>query len=91
MRRSSISVASNIAEGCGSGGGLELARFLQIAMRSASELDYQLLLARDLKFIRNEEHQPLENELAEVKRMLNSLIRKVRSDARNQRALTANG
>jgi four helix bundle protein len=56
-----------------------------MAMRSASELDYQLILARDLGFIAYEAHQPLENELSEVKRILNALIWKVRSDVRNQR------
>jgi len=79
-------VPTNIAEGCGSDGGLEFARFLQMAMRSASELDYQLILARDLGFITYEAHKPLENELGEVKRILNALICKVRSDARSQRA-----
>jgi len=57
-----------------------------MAMRSASELDYQLLLlSHDLGYISDEAHGPLENELSEVKRMLNALIRKVRSDVRSQR------
>jgi len=86
MRRSAASVPTNIAEGCGSDGGLEMARFLQMAMRSATELDYQLLLARDLGFITGEAHQSLENELSAVKRILNALIRKVRSDVRSQMA-----
>ncbi len=47
MRRSSASIAMNIAEGCGRGGNAELRRFLIIARGSASELGYQLLLARD--------------------------------------------
>ena len=81
MRGSAASVPTNIAEGCGSGGGLDLARFLQIAMRSASELEYQLILARDLEYIANDVHAALENELIEVKRILNALIRKVRADA----------
>jgi len=81
MRGSAASVPTNIAEGCGSGGGLDLARFLRIAMRSASELEYQLILARDLEYIANDVHAALENELIEVKRILNALIRKVRADA----------
>jgi four helix bundle protein len=81
IRRSATSVPANIAEGCGSDGGLDLARFLQIAMRSASELQYQLILARDLQYVRHDAHAELERELIEVRRMLNALIRKVRSDA----------
>ena len=53
-------------------------------MRSASELEYQLILARDLEYIANDAHIALENELIEVKRILNGLIRKVRSDALNE-------
>ena len=53
MRRCSASIAANIAEGCGRRGNAEFARFLQIASGSASELDYHLLLARDLGFSAN--------------------------------------
>jgi four helix bundle protein len=48
MRRASVSIASNLAEGCGRGGDAELGRFATIAMGSASELEYQILLAKDL-------------------------------------------
>ncbi len=48
MRRSVASIGTNIAEGCGRIGDAELSRFLLIAMGSASELEYQLLLCRDL-------------------------------------------
>src|ERR1700689_5776992 len=51
MRRCSASIAANIAEGCGKRGNNEFHRFLQIASGSASELDYHLLLARDLGFL----------------------------------------
>jgi four helix bundle protein len=85
MRDSAASVPTNIAEGCGTDG-LDFARFLQMAMRSASELDYQLILARDLGYVSAEAHLPLERELHEVKRMLIGLIRKVRSDVRSERS-----
>ena len=51
LRRSSASIGANIAEGCGRRGDLELGRFVQIAMGSASEVEYHLLLARDLAFL----------------------------------------
>jgi four helix bundle protein len=53
IRRSCSSIPANIAEGCGRDGDAELARFLQIAMGSASELEYHLLLANDLAFWKN--------------------------------------
>jgi four helix bundle protein len=50
IRRASMSIPTNIAEGCGRNTDKEFARFLQIAMGSASETEYQLILARDLEF-----------------------------------------
>jgi len=81
MRRSSASIGANIAEGCCRKGDSELGRFLQIAMGSASELEYHLLLARDLDFLNSPDYQRLELEVVEVKRMLSSLIRKLRADS----------
>jgi four helix bundle protein len=74
MRRAAISVGANIAEGCGRRSDGEFVRFLQIARGSASELEYHLLLARDLKFMNQGEHQNLERKLVEVQRMLTSLV-----------------
>src|SRR5207245_9926799 len=69
------------AEGCCRKCDSELGRFLQIAMGSASELEYHLLLAlaRDLDFLNSPDYQRLELEVVEVKRMLSSLIRKLRA------------
>jgi len=78
IRRASASIPANIAEGCGRDRAAELARFLQIAMGSASELEYHLLLAHDLGFIENAMYQQLNNDVIEVKRMLTSLLQKVR-------------
>lgn len=78
MRRASTSVPTNIAEGCGRETNGEMIRFLQIAMGSASELEYQLLLSHDLKFISNDDYKRLENDLIEVKRMLNGFMQKIR-------------
>ena len=77
MRRSSASVGANIAEGsCRKGDG-DFGRFLQIAMGSASELEYHLLLAHDLKFLRPQIYTELIQSLVEVKRMLTSLTHTV--------------
>jgi len=59
IRRCSASIAANIAEGCGRRGNGEFHRFLQIAAGSASELDYHLLLANDLKFLKQTQYQEL--------------------------------
>ena len=85
IRRSGSSIAANIAEGCGRRGNAEFQRFLQIAMGSASELEYHLLLSRDLGFLTSMRHTNIEGQLTEVKRMLASLIHKVDSE-RNRSA-----
>ncbi len=79
LKRSASSIPANIAEGCGRNGDAELARFLRIAMGSASELDYHLLLAHDLGFLPALDHGRLANEVAEVNRMLATLIRRCTS------------
>jgi four helix bundle protein len=79
MRRSSASIPANIAEGCGRATDNELAHFLQIAMGSASELEYHLLLAHDLHFILMPIYAETEQNLIEVKRMLNAFIQKLRN------------
>jgi four helix bundle protein len=81
MRRSSVSIGANIAEGCCRKGDVEFGRFLQIAMGSASELEYHLLLAHDLSFLEAFEYKRLLEETAVVKRMLTSLIHKLRADS----------
>lgn len=77
MRRCAVSIPSNIAEGSGRDSDPDFARFLRISMGSASELDYQLLLARDLGFMDEESYDDLSTELARVKRMLNGLLKRL--------------
>ena len=79
IRRASSSIPANIAEGFGRGGNVELARFLQIGMGSAYEVEYHALLARDLGFLSNDSHYRLEAQIVEVKRMLAALLQKVRA------------
>ena len=75
MRRASVSIGANIAEGTCRRGDVDFARFLQMAAGSASELKYHLLLARDLEFMEAPEYERLSHEAVEVKRMLASLIK----------------
>ena len=75
IRRSCSSIAANIAEGCGRNGEAEFARFLHIAMGSASELEYHLLLARDLKLLNAVDYEGSAHEVVEVKRMLTAFIK----------------
>jgi four helix bundle protein len=74
MRRAGVSVASNIAEGCGRGGNRELIRFLSIALGSATELECQLRLARRLEYIDAGISQSATEHVRRVQRMLTSLI-----------------
>jgi four helix bundle protein len=78
IRSSSASIATNIAEGCGRGSDPDFARFLQMAMGSVSETDYQLLLAHDLGYLDQAEYSKMNNQVDEIKRMLATLILKVR-------------
>jgi four helix bundle protein len=82
MRRAAVSISANLAEGCGRGGDADFARFVQMAFGSACELECQLLLAKDLGFLPVTQHTPLEGELQRIKRMLASLLRKLRADSR---------
>ncbi len=80
VRRSCSSIAANLAEGCGRNGDAEFARFCSIAMGSASELEYHLLLAKDLELIRVTEYEHLAQSAIEVKRMLAALLLKLTAD-----------
>ena len=79
IRRSAVSVPSHMAEGCCRSQG-DFARFVQIAVGSASELEYPLLLARDLKWLEITEAQALADQTTEVKRMLAALLSRLTAD-----------
>ena len=80
VRRASLSIPTNIAEGCGRNTDADFARFLQMAMGSASETEYQLLLSLDLGFLNKEQYDKLNLDVTEVKRMLASLLKTLRAD-----------
>jgi four helix bundle protein len=83
VQRSAVSIPTNIAEGCGKDSDGELKRYFLIAMGSASELEYLLLLSRDLNYLPDDEYQSLNNELVEVRRMLNAFIQKLKSSVKS--------
>lgn len=78
LRRAVASVPTNIAEGCGKNTDPDFARFLQMAMGSACEVEYHLLLAHDLEYLADSQYAALNNSIVEIKRMLATLIGKVR-------------
>jgi len=81
MRRASASIGANIAEGSCRRGDVDFARFLQMAARSASELEYHFLLARDLKLLQVPDFERLSGQPVQVKRMLASLMQRLRADS----------
>ena len=80
MRRAASSVPTNIAEGCGRMTPTDTARFMTIALGSASELEYHLILARDLQFLAEEHYGELSARTVEVKKMLSGMICRLKTD-----------
>lgn len=78
MRPSSSSIPTNIAEGCGRNSNADFARFLTISMGSASELEYQLILSRDLDYISLADFDHLFDDLTEIRKMINNFLKAVR-------------
>ncbi len=78
IRRAAVSIPCNIAEGCMRRTDADFARFLDIAIGSASEVECQLLLAKDLQYLTNENYIELHTGIVEVKRMLAGFIKKLR-------------
>jgi four helix bundle protein len=80
MTRAADSIAATIVEGCGASTQRELARYLDISIKSASETEYHLLSARDRKIIRIDDWQHLSNEVSEIRRMIFVYRRRVLED-----------
>ena len=85
IRRASVSIPANIAEGCGRAGDRELIRFLRISMGSANELEYHLLLAKDLGLLSTDGYHRLSNSVTGVKQMLSGLIKNLSTTKEEKR------
>ena len=70
IRRAVSSIPTNIAEGCGRASNKDFAHFLQIAIGSAAEVEYELLLAHDLDYINDNDYQTLTEETVAVRKMI---------------------
>lgn len=79
IQRAAVSIPANIAEGCGKDSDAELKRYFLISMGSSSELEYLLLLAHDLGYLPHNTFQEMNDELIEIRKMLNAFIRKLKS------------
>ncbi|MDA8241074.1 MAG: four helix bundle protein [Nitrospiraceae bacterium] len=79
LRRASVSIPANVAEGCCRKGKDDFARFLQIAAGSASELEYLLLLSYEIELLKEAQYELLSSQVTEVKRMLTSFMQKLRA------------
>ena len=78
IRRATASIPTNIAEGAGRETQKEFSRFIHIASGSASEVEYQLLLAHELGYISSEEYPSFEKDIIEIKRMLHGFAKALR-------------
>jgi four helix bundle protein len=83
IRRSCASIPANIAEGCGRNSDADFSRFLQIAMGSAAELEYHLVLSHDLGLLNDFNYESLSIKTIEIKQMLASFIKKLKPDRCN--------
>ncbi len=77
LRRGAVSVPSNIVEGTGRRGDGDFRRFLAIALGSCAEVEYQLLLSRDLGMLPEADHSRMTGQVSEIGRMLSALIARV--------------
>ncbi|MCX6546916.1 MAG: four helix bundle protein [Acidobacteria bacterium] len=82
MRRSAASIATNFAEGCGRGSDADFARFIQMGLGSASELEYQILLTTDLGYLPPAASRQLSDHVKTIKKMATALLIKLRRPQR---------
>ena len=75
LKRAAVSIPSNIAEGAGRNTNKDFARFLNIRLGSAYEVETQMILAFDLKIINKEQLDKITNTISEVQRMIHGLLK----------------
>ena len=78
IRRCSVSIPSNIAEGCGRHSDKELIHFLYITLGSASELETQIIISQELGFLEKEKSEIIQNQIIEIIKMTSSLIKSIK-------------
>jgi len=78
VRQAAFSIPANLAEGCGCDSQAELSHFSLLAMGSANELEYHLLLCHDLHYLDDPAYEALSKQLVEVKKLLAAFIRTIR-------------
>ncbi len=78
IRRSSISISSNIAEGCSRSSNKELIRFLEISIGSAFELETQLIISTDIGFFQEDEIEDLIGKINSLQMKLNAFIKSIK-------------
>ena len=79
IRRSAVSIPSNIAEGSARKGNKEFAQFLYISLGSAAELETQFIIANNLKYMSSNEYESIIDDLSDIRKMLSGLIKYVRN------------
>jgi four helix bundle protein len=70
LRRASVSIPTNISEGCGRNSDAEFSRFIHIALGSASEVEYLIQLSLDLKYLKENSYQELNDKISLIKKKL---------------------
>ena len=78
MRRASISIISNIAEGCGRKSDAYLKTFLTYTLGSAAELECQCIIANDLEYLSNADFEEINKELIEIQKMTMTFMEKLK-------------
>ena len=80
LQRASVSIPSNIAEGCSRRSQNEFAYFLEISLGSSYEVETQMEIARRLKYVKEEQFEDIITEVQSIEKRLTSLINTVRPE-----------
>jgi four helix bundle protein len=80
LRRASVSMASNIAEGASRNSETDFTRYLEISMGSAFEIETQLIVSREIGYITSEDYNSSLETLTVIQKQINQLISKIRNN-----------